>query len=581
MPPELRNGHKRTGAGAAGADDAPGSSAELIAWLAEHGRSSLEASVLEACAETGRDEAAFVAQLTRLDSAAARPWFASLPVVVEVSDGAPAGFTCDETFVVDGIQPGGACELAGVEAGWQLDRFQGAALAHDNWRAFHPTVAAAPRPWRFRFLSPTIMAQNRERQEAGEALIEQLGKGRLRVLRQTPFFANAEADDPAEQLGTLSLGAFTRALSSAVTESGVAKVQHAISSAATSATGVTKIQHRMVWSAIADPSDRTLCFEKVEQKDEPSLAFVRAAVAADSEEGRRVRVIQRLSCNSAPGMGNTGECVVIGKVIELQELGFDETRGGNTMHVRHGSTGGPWSPCFSPELVHTMMAWSSAENALEQSLALALLGRTSEDAEEAGGGGTALATNLMNAVTGAKGGKKHSEPAEVAAGIAALLQQRLRSSADQCPPLVQSVLKGLRLVMEVLDVEDQVAFAEQVAEEQGKKKKRSSLKAGAAKGELSRALRRTLLGTVEELQHFTDAESVYIQMLHAVAKTCGQKLKKVDATGSGTEVQSMLIPQSSQSNATDGEMRDSVAQMGMAEQKQNDYVCTQAISCCL
>lgn len=44
--------------------------------------------MLEACAETGHDKAAFVAQLTRLTAEAAGLWlFASLPVVLGTAVG--------------------------------------------------------------------------------------------------------------------------------------------------------------------------------------------------------------------------------------------------------------------------------------------------------------------------------------------------------------------------------------------------------------------------------------------------------------------------------------------------------------
>ena len=450
VPPE-RNGHH-----AAGGDDAPSPDRDpLRRWLVEHQRSSLEDSVLEACRDVGRDEGQFIEQLQRLSSGPALSrFFESLPAVVVVNEGDEgAGFTCDDAFLVDGVRPGSACELVGVRPGWLLDRFQGEPVArHAGWSALVAAVGAAPRPWRFRFSSPAQQAKREEAKAACDAAIERLGDGRLRVLRTTPFYdADADSLDSAAQgqpTGTLSLGEFTRVLSSTATDGGVAY-----------------IQHRLGWSAIEDPSDHAVCFEKVQAQDEPSLAFARAAVAAESDEARRVRVIRRLPCYAAPGAGQRDAELAVGSVIMLEDVAYEEDRqtGSSTMYVRHDQHQRGWSPCLSPEGAHALMPWSAAEHGLGESIALSLLGRTSEDSEEAGGGGSGLATNLVDAVVKAKGGKRQSDPAEVAAAIAALLQQRLRSSADQCPPLVQSVLKGLRLVIEILEVEERIAFEDQQA----------------------------------------------------------------------------------------------------------------------
>ena len=536
----------------------------LRRWLSEHQRSALEASVLEACHDAGRDEALFVEELQGLKSTPeVSSFFETLPVVVVVNGGeGGAGFTCNDGLVVEEVRPGSACQRAGVQAGWHLDGFQRKPIATPtNWRAVVSSVSAAPHPWRFRFLSPAQKAAKQEARAACLGAIERLGHGRLRVLQATPYYDVPDADNldraaRAQPTGRLSLGEFTRVLCSAVTDAGGAF-----------------IKHRLGWSAITDAADQTACFEKLQAKDEPSLAFARAAARADNEESRRVRVIRRLPCYEAPGAGQLGnDDLRVGSVVVLEDVVYTDSRpggtGGSTMFVRHGQQQHAWSPCLSAEGAHAFMPWSAAEQGLDESIALAVLGRTSEDADEVGGGSTGLAANLVEVVARAhptKSAKRQPSQPELAAAIAALLQQRVRSSADQCPPLVQSVLKCLRLVIEVLEIEERAAFEEQQAASKKKAKR------GAPTGELSRALRRTMLGLVEELQFFEDAEAADKSFLHATARTCQRQLKRVDEARTGGGTASALNLLSPRETVLD--MRDSVQQtLEMAEEMQGDWI---------
>ena len=465
-------------------------------------------------------------------------------------------------LVVEEVRPGSACQRAGVQAGWHLDGFQRKPIATPtNWRAVVSSVSAAPHPWRFRFLSPAQKAAKQEARAACLGAIERLGHGRLRVLQATPYYDVPDADNldraaRAQPTGRLSLGEFTRVLCSAVTDAGGAF-----------------IKHRLGWSAITDATDQTACFEKLQAKDEPSLAFARAAARADNEESRRVRVIRRLPCYEAPGAGQLGnDDLRVGSVVVLEDVAYTDSRpggtGGSTMFVRHGQQQHAWSPCLSAEGAHAFMPWSAAEQGLDESIALAVLGRTSEDADEVGGGSTGLAANLVEVVARAhptKSAKRQPSQPELAAAIAALLQQRVRSSADQCPPLVQSVLKCLRLVIEVLEIEERAAFEEQQAASKKKAKR------GAPTGELSRALRRTMLGLVEELQFFEDAEAADKSFLHATARTCQRQLKRVDEARTGGGTASALNLLSPRETVLD--MRDSVQQtLEMAEEMQGDWI---------
>ena len=65
----------------------------LRRWLSEHQRSALEASVLEACHDAGRDEALFVEELQGLESTPeVSSFFETLPVVVVVNGGEGRGW---------------------------------------------------------------------------------------------------------------------------------------------------------------------------------------------------------------------------------------------------------------------------------------------------------------------------------------------------------------------------------------------------------------------------------------------------------------------------------------------------------
>ena len=529
----------------------------LRRWLSEHQRSALEASVLEACHDAGRDEVLFVEKLLGLESTpAVSSFFETLPVVVVVNGGdGGAGFTCNDELIVEEVRPGSACQRAGVQAGWHLDGFQRKPIATPtDWRAVVSSVSATPHPWRFRFLSPEQRAAKQAARAACLGAIERLGHGRLRVLQATPYYDVPDADNldraaRAQPTGMLSLGEFTRVLSYAVTDAGGAF-----------------IKHRLGWSAITDAADRTACFEKLQAKDEPSLAFARAAARADNEESRRVRVIRRVPCCEAPGASQLGNVDLrVGSVVVLEDVAYKDCPPGGTgdsiMFVRHDQQQHAWSPCLSAEGAHALMPWSAAEQGLDESIALAVLGRTSEDVDEVGGGSTGLAANLVDVVARAhptKSAKRQPSQPELAAAIAALLQQRVRSSADQCPPLVQSVLKSLRLVIEILEIEERAAFEEQQAANKKKAKRSTST------GELSRALKRTLLGLVEELQFFEDAEAADKSFLHGIARTCQRQLKRVDETRTGGSTVAPLNLLSS--GEAEMDMRDSVVQtLEMAE----------------
>ena len=183
-----------------------------------------------------------------------------------------------------------------------------------------------------------------------------------------------------------------------------------------------------------------------------------------------------------------------------------------------------------------------------------MLGRTSGEADAEGGGSSTLSKLVLDTVVQAKGGKKLST-AQTATAIASLINQRLRSSADQCPPLVQSVLQGLRLVIELLATVEAATLERQMAE---KEKRRRRRKAGGDPAELSFALRVALLGTVDQLQHFKEGLEAEMKMLQAVAAACAKQLRKVDERG--TENLAVFTPRDTiAAEAHHDSLRDSAA----------------------
>merc|ERR1711871_1236788 len=72
-------------------------------------------------------------------------------VTLKVEDGG-AGFTANERLTVTKLNPGQACEAAGVTLGMRVVAFQGEMLPHGTtWAKLKGMVKTADRPWKFGF----------------------------------------------------------------------------------------------------------------------------------------------------------------------------------------------------------------------------------------------------------------------------------------------------------------------------------------------------------------------------------------------------------------------------------------------
>ena len=100
------------------------------------------------------------ATLRQMVKGAERPWsfvFSACPpgsVNVEVGGDGGAGFAANEDLTLRKVDPGKACDDAGVKVGMRVYSFQGEVLAADEtWSILKAKVKDTPKPWQFTFVS--------------------------------------------------------------------------------------------------------------------------------------------------------------------------------------------------------------------------------------------------------------------------------------------------------------------------------------------------------------------------------------------------------------------------------------------
>eukprot|EP01046_Picozoa_sp_COSAG06_P085674 COSAG06_NODE_32355_length_507_cov_1.713235_1_plen_142_part_01 len=104
------------------------------------------------------------ATLRQMVKGAERPWsfvFDSCPpgsVRVNVDDGG-AGFAANEDLTLRKVDPGKACDDAGVKVGMRVYSFQGEVLSsEETWSTLKTKVKDTPKPWQFTFAPPAAGA---------------------------------------------------------------------------------------------------------------------------------------------------------------------------------------------------------------------------------------------------------------------------------------------------------------------------------------------------------------------------------------------------------------------------------------
>ena len=75
-------------------------------------------------------------------------------IVVALEQGS-AGFAAHEDLRIKRVDPGGACDQAGVQVGMTLVAFQGQDVEPGTtWAAMRALVKSTQRPWAFKFRPP-------------------------------------------------------------------------------------------------------------------------------------------------------------------------------------------------------------------------------------------------------------------------------------------------------------------------------------------------------------------------------------------------------------------------------------------